>query len=240
MVVQSTDRKLYVAIAEQIRSWIESGDLCPGDKLPPLAELAEQFGCSRATVREALGALRGQGLVEFRHGDGTYVRTASIDMWMEPLDAALLLAPSHASQLLELTAAILAGVAGVAAERCSDSGLSELSKALFRLECAEPGAEDAVLAELGFYLTLAECTGNVLLENVVRVLQEALRSQLRFMQPERPLGTDVCRQLFDAVAAGDVERARSIAYEFGDEMSAAILQKRSRLRQLDREEYSRL
>ncbi|GMA50244.1 GntR family transcriptional regulator [Alicyclobacillus contaminans] len=196
------DQKLYAAIANEIRERIEAGVLRPGDRLPTLSELAEAFGCSRATVREALGALRGQGLIEVRHGDGTYVRTAGIEMWMEPVDAAVLLAPSESVQLVELTAAALAGAAGIAADRRTEAGLAELAQALFRLECATPGAEEAVVAELAFYLQLAVCSGNVLFENVLRVLQEALRSLLRYLQPVRPAGTEVCRRLFDAVAAG--------------------------------------
>lgn len=224
---QARDTKLYTVIANEIRRWIEEGQIRPGDRLPPLAELAKHFECSRATVREALSALRGQGLVEFRHGDGTYVRTASVDMWMEPLDAALLLGTSHVRQLAELMAAILAGMAGVAATHCDDNGIAKLSQALFRLECADPGEEDAVLAEISFYLAVAECTGNVLMGNVTRVLQEALRSCLRLMQAERPLGTDTCRKLFDAIQNRDPARARVIAYQFGDEMTQSLLERRT-------------
>jgi GntR family transcriptional regulator, transcriptional repressor for pyruvate dehydrogenase complex len=219
---QVRDSKRYAVIAKQIRDWIEAGELRPGDRLPPLAELAEQFSCSRATIREALSTLRGQGLVEFRHGDGTYVRTANVEMWMEPLDAALLLATGHVQQLMELMTVLLAGMAGVAAQRRDEADLAKLAQALFRLECAEPQAEDAVLAEVGFYLTLSECTGNVLFENVVRVLQEALRSCLRLVQGVRPTGIVTCRALFDAVKSGDVSLARTVAYEFGDFMAQSI------------------
>jgi GntR family transcriptional repressor for pyruvate dehydrogenase complex len=220
---QDHGSKRYAVIARQIRDWIEAGQLRPGDRLPPLAELAEQFSCSRATVREALSTLRGQGLVEFRHGDGTYVRTANVEMWMEPLDAALLLATGHVQQLMELMTVVLAGIAGLAAQRSDQADLDKLAQALFRLECAEPQAEEAVLAEVAFYLTLSECTGNILFENVVRVLQEALRSCLRLVQDERPTGVATCRALFDAIKEGDVARARSVAYEFGESMARCIV-----------------
>src|SRR5919197_6478704 len=56
------------SIADQIRGAIVSGRLREGERLPPERELAEQFGVSRVTVRDALRALEAQGLVEVRVG----------------------------------------------------------------------------------------------------------------------------------------------------------------------------
>ncbi|MDQ0190762.1 FadR family transcriptional regulator [Alicyclobacillus cycloheptanicus] len=207
--------KLYVEIAQTIRTMIEEGRWQPGDKLPTLAELAAMFDCSRATVREALGALRGQGLVEFRHGDGTYVRTASVEMWMEPLEAAILLGAGQARQLVELMTSLLAGIANFAAFRSARLDLEPLRHALFQLECASPVNEEVVSAELHFYLVLAECLGNELLENALRVLQEALRSALRMVHETGVDGTETCRQVFDAVVEGDADRARRAVFAYG-------------------------
>ncbi|WP_231493493.1 FadR/GntR family transcriptional regulator [Alicyclobacillus macrosporangiidus] len=219
---RTLELKLYHRIANAIRSQIEQGLLRPGDRLPPLGELAEQFGCSRATVREALSALRGQGLIEFRHGDGTFVRTASVEMWMEPLDAAVLLSLSDARQLVELQTVVLAGAAAAAAERSEAQRLGVLAQALFRLECALADQEEAVAAELAFHVCLAACADNVLMENVVRVLQEGLRSVIRLAIRDRGPGTAFCRALYDAVAAGDPRRAREEAFQYGQALAASL------------------
>lgn len=63
MTTRTRGEKLYVRIAQDIRKMIEDGSFRPGDRLPPLAQLAADFQCSRATVREALGALRGKSVV---------------------------------------------------------------------------------------------------------------------------------------------------------------------------------
>jgi len=215
-------QKLYARIAGQMRALIEGGTFQPGSKLPPLAELAEQFGCSRASVREALGALRGQGLIEFRHGDGTYVRAVSVDMWMEPLEAAVLLSIGQAKQLVELEAAILAAIAGLAAERAEEAGTRRLSQALFALECARPTSEEAVVSGLSFYLVLAELSGNPLLENALRVLQEALRSSIRLAADHPLSGLEACRRVMDAVQMRDPRRARDVIYEYGISMANQI------------------
>src|SRR3569623_876860 len=56
------------AIAELIRTAIVTGKLTAGERLSPERELAEQFGVSRVTVRDALRSLEAMGLVEVRVG----------------------------------------------------------------------------------------------------------------------------------------------------------------------------
>jgi GntR family transcriptional regulator len=60
-------------IAALLRSRIESGDLRPGDQLPPVSALATEHHVSTATVAKAIKVLRDQGLVISRHGWGTFV-----------------------------------------------------------------------------------------------------------------------------------------------------------------------
>src|SRR3954470_21291793 len=66
-------QKLYQQIARRIAASIEDGRYGPGDRLPSERELADDFGVSRPTVRDAMIALEFQGLVEARQGSGVYV-----------------------------------------------------------------------------------------------------------------------------------------------------------------------
>lgn len=66
-------RRLYQQIADQLRNMIDSGEFPPGSYLPPERELAQQFGVSRTSLREALIALEVIGLVRVRVGDGVMV-----------------------------------------------------------------------------------------------------------------------------------------------------------------------
>lgn len=70
--------KAFMQIANQIRNQIEQGNLKPGDRLPPERGLAENFGTSRATVREALRALEIIGMIDSRVGQGTFIKTSSL------------------------------------------------------------------------------------------------------------------------------------------------------------------
>src|SRR6202049_273609 len=66
-------RRLYLQIADQVRSLIEAGEFTPGSRLPAERELAKRFGVSRPSLREALIALEVQGYVDVRPGSGIVV-----------------------------------------------------------------------------------------------------------------------------------------------------------------------
>ncbi|MFC4515384.1 GntR family transcriptional regulator [Streptomyces ehimensis] len=68
--------KAYERIADDIREQIRAGQLPPGDRLPAETSLADQYGRSVPTIREALRLLRDEGLIEKQHGRGTFVRQA--------------------------------------------------------------------------------------------------------------------------------------------------------------------
>ncbi len=69
---------LYVQLREALRAEIEEHGLGPGDRLPTEAELEERYAVSRTTIRQAVGDLQAEGLVERVQGKGTFVATAKI------------------------------------------------------------------------------------------------------------------------------------------------------------------
>lgn len=74
---------LYIQIAEGLIGRIESGELVPGDRLPPERELSEKLGVNRMTLRRSLRVLEAQGLIVRKHGVGTYVAEPKIDRQMD-------------------------------------------------------------------------------------------------------------------------------------------------------------
>src|ERR1035438_5021596 len=69
---------IYLQIAEAVGSLLGSGVLPPGYVLPPERGLCEQFGVSRMTLRQAMGLLDREGLVDSRRGIGTVVRPSRL------------------------------------------------------------------------------------------------------------------------------------------------------------------
>lgn len=77
--VRRLESKLSSRIAEQIQALIAKRRLREGDRLPPEAELALLLRVSRPSLREALKTLAALGLLEIRHGQGTYVTSGDVD-----------------------------------------------------------------------------------------------------------------------------------------------------------------
>src|SRR5690625_1420723 len=73
-VYKSTKQKVYQEVLLEIRKFIESNQLESGDKLPSERELSERLGRGRSSVREALRAMELLGLIETKHGEGTFLR----------------------------------------------------------------------------------------------------------------------------------------------------------------------
>lgn len=74
-----TTAPLYIQIADALLKRIESAELVPGHRLPSERELSESLGVTRMTLRQALQLLEQQGLVERKHGVGTFVAQPKID-----------------------------------------------------------------------------------------------------------------------------------------------------------------
>jgi GntR family transcriptional regulator len=66
--------KAYERIADDLRERIRAGELAPGDRLPSETVLVDQYGKSLPTLRQALGLLQAEGLIEKQHGRGNFVR----------------------------------------------------------------------------------------------------------------------------------------------------------------------
>ncbi|UCD41241.1 MAG: GntR family transcriptional regulator [Chloroflexota bacterium] len=74
---------LYVQLAEGLIAKIESGELSPGEQLPPERELSASLGVNRMTLRRALHVLESQGMIIRKHGVGTFIAEPKIDRQME-------------------------------------------------------------------------------------------------------------------------------------------------------------
>jgi GntR family transcriptional regulator, transcriptional repressor for pyruvate dehydrogenase complex len=197
-------------VAGQLRGLIEAGSLQAGEQLPSERELAEQLGVSRSTVREAVQFLGALGLVEIRHGSGTFVRTEG-DLpseWLQWTKRHQL----EVHELLEVRRGLESVAAELAAERSHDLEVMEAALADMETAIHGPDVPGLVAADLSFHTALAAASGNTALRHLTESLgRELLRERGAIWsepgRPERSLREH--RRIYEAVRAGDALGART-------------------------------
>lgn len=85
MIDRKNPMPLYLQLRDLLRASIVSGEYPAGSQLPTEQELSARYGLGRATVRSALDQLEREGLIEKRHGVGSFVRGAGASVSLAPL-----------------------------------------------------------------------------------------------------------------------------------------------------------
>ena len=122
------------AAIEQVRDLITTGQLYPGQRLPPEAELAESLGTSRSTVREAVRALVTARVLDVRRGDGTYVTSLRPELLLAGIGAAAdLLHDDFTLELVQVRRILEPAATAMAATRITDATLDQLEACLHQM-----------------------------------------------------------------------------------------------------------
>ncbi|MEO8559258.1 MAG: FadR/GntR family transcriptional regulator [Rhodospirillales bacterium] len=146
-------------IAVRLAAQIRTGQLAPGARLPTEHEMVTAMGVSRTVVREAVAALRAEGLVITRQGAGAFVATdAARRPFRVANDSAISL--QEVLDVMELRTSMEVEAAGLAAERGSLAAKARIGKALTALERAIGSGEVAVDEDFAFHRAIAEATAN--------------------------------------------------------------------------------
>lgn len=206
-------------IADVIRRTILDGRFQPGEQLPPERTLAERFGVTRNTVREALRNLEQLRLVAIRHGSGVtvqdYLATAGIE-----LVSALLVPEQGAGRelfadLLEARRVVGQAMCHHAVDTLSPGALAPLAAAVeaFAAEAERQGPDVRALLSLDFDVQnqLIRAGGNrvfVLLHNSLRHVYERVAAQFEPLMAEPRALAAAYRQLLVALRRGDRAAAR--------------------------------
>lgn len=201
--------RLYRQVADQLRQLIDSGEYAIGARLPPERELAQQFGLSRPTVREALIALEVEGRVRIRVGSGIYVRaTAETQAHGGEGD-------EGPFELLRAREFVEGAIAFEAACHASDRDVSKLDEVLALMSASVHPSAETIRLDRDFHTRVAGILGNAVLVRVVGEMFdqrlnpyfERLSSYFENGQSWRA-ATDEHRAVRDAIAAHDSGRAK--------------------------------
>lgn len=146
-------------VVEQLTRRIISGEWPPGSAIPSVRVFAAQLGVSTLTVSQAIRILNVRGLVETRHGAGTFVRSP------DPEDGtvAWMLSPTETDEYLELIEArrVIEGeLVRMAAKRRTDEQIEQLRQVVATMAESRLDAARFLEADLQFHITLAEAAHN--------------------------------------------------------------------------------
>ena len=170
-------KRLYQQIAEQIESYVTSGGLKPGDRLPSEREMAVMFGVSRPSVREAMISLEGAGLIEVRTGDGTFVSGVRPPETRFGVSNIQKIGPGVLEQF-EARKVLEPALAAMATHLIGESELKILRAAVDEAEDLFRQDKLADEADYSFHVQLAYFSGNRILADVVRELWDLRASEV--------------------------------------------------------------
>src|ERR671931_2141043 len=152
-------RSLTGELVARLTADITSGNIRPGARLPTEQELIAATGVSRTVVREAVAALRAEGLVVTRQGVGAFV-SAEAQRAPYRIDPERLESLAEILNVMELRLGVEIESAGLAAERASRAQVRAIAAALQALAQAIEADQAAVEEDIGFHRAIAQATGN--------------------------------------------------------------------------------
>ena len=156
--MKQPENNLAEQVMARLSADIRGGRLAPGTRLPTEQMLRAELGVSRTVVREAVAALRADGLIVTRRGSGAYVA--------DPSAGPFRIVPPRATSLsdilnvMELRLAVEVQAAGLAAERADRKQLGSIRAAWRAIDAALKRGEGAVVEDFAFHRAIAEATGN--------------------------------------------------------------------------------
>ena len=169
--------QLSTQVASDLVAQIEGGGLAVGARLPTEAQMAQDYGVSRAVIREAIAQLRNEGLVETRQGAGAFVRDASARPLR--LDAAQDMDLRAFAHLFQLRVPLEVEAAGLAARNAGPEDHARLQAALARFDTPQDIVDDTVADDLGFHHAIALATGNPYFEQFLSVIADRIGHVIR-------------------------------------------------------------
>jgi DNA-binding FadR family transcriptional regulator len=216
-VAEKKPDSLTLRTEQALRRRIADGPLRAGEKLPTEKALGVEFGVSRTVIREAIAALRADGILEARHGVGVFVAHRPDRVGEGAAGTGALQFSAPMLDMLELRMAVELQAAGLAASRRSWAQDERIWAAAQAFAGAVEAGAPSEAADWGFHRAIAEATNNAAFPEFLDSLglsilprhmlaagnREALITRAYLERSVAEHGA-IC----EAISAGDAEAAR--------------------------------
>jgi GntR family transcriptional repressor for pyruvate dehydrogenase complex len=201
-----------------VRTLIDRGELKPGDRLPAERDLATLIGVSRPTVRAGLRALSAIGVVQSRHGSGTFISAGPPSLGSEALSFLAALHGFTREEMYEARRILEVGAAGLAAERATPDQIATLAEEVAGMFATMEEPDLFLVHDINFHRAVAAGSGNPIVASLVemvsalyyesrretaarasdRDLRDAAEMHRRIYQSIRSQNSDTARQMMHA------------------------------------------
>jgi GntR family transcriptional regulator, transcriptional repressor for pyruvate dehydrogenase complex len=214
-------------VEQQIREAILAGQFAQGEKLPPETELAQQFGVSRPTVREALGALVSAGLIRKIPGvaGGSFVNTVTPDslsqMLSESMDTILRLGALDVAELTSVRRVLEVPAAEWAAKHRQESHLGTLHAIVQKQRDTTINDPDIPSYDLAFHTTIGHASGNRLLAAFIAAVHESTHPA-QYLHVTKEVGRRTVKQHMAILAAIENQEAEAAADAMADHLDYVL------------------
>ena len=175
-------------VADRIRMLILNGTFPPGNPLPSERLMTKRLGVSRGSLRDGLRMLEMIGLLETRHGQGTFPHELTVDRLVAPLASVMTYRHDLQEELMDVRRMFEPAVARVAATRVTDEDLAALQYILDAQRRKLETGQSTIVEDTAFHAALAKCTRNRVAVSIMATLNDLLveSRKLTLKQQGRP------------------------------------------------------
>ncbi|HUZ16959.1 MAG TPA: FadR/GntR family transcriptional regulator [Spirochaetia bacterium] len=202
-------------VFEQLRDNVLRGTWKPGTKIPSENALRLALGVSRVSIREGIQRLVSLGILETRHGEGTFVRTYNGEVYLNELLPMLALEKTGIFQVLEYRRVMEKGTIALVVEKAGEAEIDELERHYARMVESTNDVRAFAMEDLEFHLALAKATGNPIIIKVNDIIRSILSVSMENIVESLGVtdGLTYHKQILDAIKARDSARAEALMEE---------------------------
>ncbi len=206
-----THRTMHVV--NHIRTLIENGTLKPGDQIPPEREFAQQLKISRASLRAGIGYLSAMGVLNVRHGVGTFVSDGPPEFGRASMSFMGALHGFQSWQLFEARTILEGNLAALAAERSKEEHHAALAEEVAEMFAAMDSPADYLIHDVLFHRIVSQASGNPIMAALMETVTSSMYDKRR-RTVDRSIdlreSAQMHRELYRAIRARDPIEARRL------------------------------
>ncbi len=198
-------------VVEHVRSLIASGEVKPGDRLPPERELARKLKISRSSLRAGIGFLSAMGVLKSRHGAGTFVSSGPPAFDSNSFSVLGALHGFLPWQMFEARIVLESNVAALAAERATDEHVAELAEEVAEMYATLTDPQEYLIHDVRFHRAIARAAGNPILGALMETITANLyQNRSMTVQNAQDLkeSAEMHREIYRAIRSHNPNLAR--------------------------------